>query len=123
MLRRQRVSNYPSEGKIHAEIIRIGFDLSKSIFVLNGVDQQEHCQLKRIEVAAVILQETAMSYYRTAKHRALRAELIHRWKPWTQLTGLKTDEGKARSAMRGYKGEERLVLRQLRQVMSDDVIN
>ena len=60
-----------------------------------------------------------MSYYRTAEHRALRAELIHRWKPWERSTGTKTEAGKARSAMRGYKGGERQVLRQLRQVMRD----
>ncbi len=30
-----------------SEVIRIGIDLSKSVFVLYGVDQQEHCQLKR----------------------------------------------------------------------------
>ena len=30
-----------------SEVIRIGVDLSKSVFVLYGVDQQEQCQVKR----------------------------------------------------------------------------
>ena len=29
-------------------------------------------------------QDTSMSYYRTAEHRRLRAELIQSWKPWNQ---------------------------------------
>ena len=28
-----------------------------------------------------------MSYYRTADHRRLRAELIQRWKPWEAIIG------------------------------------
>jgi len=54
-----------------------------------------------------------MSYYRTPEHRAMRAELIRRWKPWEKSTGPKSDEGKARSATRGYKGATRAVLREL----------
>ena len=38
-----------------------------------------------------------MSYYRTAEHRKLRAELIRRWKPWEKSTGPKSSAGKARS--------------------------
>ena len=60
-----------------------------------------------------------MSYIRTPEHRALRAELIRRWKPWEKSTGPKTAEGKARSAMRGYKGGQREMLRELRRLMEE----
>ena len=56
-----------------------------------------------------------MSYYRTPEHRAMRAELIRRWKPWEKSTGPKSPEGKAQSAMRGYKGGARELLRDLAQ--------
>ena len=60
-----------------------------------------------------------MSYYRTPEHRAKRAELIRRWKPWEKSTGPKSPEGKARSAMRGYKGGWRDQLRDLRRILRD----
>lgn len=70
-------------------------------------------------------QETAVSYYRTPEHRALRAELIERWKPWEQSTGPKTLAGKAKVSRNGFKGGERAVLRELRRAMSDaqEVVN
>lgn len=58
-----------------------------------------------------------MSYYRTPEHRALRTALLRRWKPWEQSTGPKTPDGKAGSAMRGYKGGARELIRQLSQVL------
>lgn len=54
-----------------------------------------------------------MSYVRTPEHIALRAALIRRWRPWEQSTGPKSPEGKERSAMRGFKGGERSLLREL----------
>ena len=44
-----------------------------------------------------------MSYYRTPEHRAMRAELIRRWKPWEKSTGPRTVEGKANSAANSLK--------------------
>ncbi|MDS4028852.1 MAG: hypothetical protein RKO66_02095 [Candidatus Contendobacter sp.] len=38
------------------------------------------------------------------ERRARQAVLIHNWRPWERATGPKTPEGKARAAMRGYKG-------------------
>ena len=58
-----------------------------------------------------------MSYYRTPEHRKLRAELIRRWKPWEKSTGPKSPEGKARAAMRGYKGGTRAMLRELGRML------
>lgn len=58
-----------------------------------------------------------MSYYRTPEHRAMRAELIRRWKPWEKSTGPKSPEGKARSAKRGYKGGTRDLLRELARIL------
>ncbi len=56
-----------------------------------------------------------MSYIRTPEHRALRAELIRRWKPWEKSTGPKTPEGKKKAAMRGFKGAERALIRRVAQ--------
>jgi hypothetical protein len=58
-----------------------------------------------------------MSYVRTPEHRALRARLIHRWKPWLKSTGPKTPDGKRRSALRGYKGAVRPTLRLIGRVL------
>lgn len=58
-----------------------------------------------------------MSYYRTPEHRAMRAELIRRWKPWEKSTGPKSPDGKAQSAMRGYKGGTREALRELARIL------
>ena len=60
-----------------------------------------------------------MSYYRTPEHRAMRAELIRRWKPWEKSTGPKTTEGKARSATRGYKGGTREAIRELARMLRE----
>lgn len=60
-----------------------------------------------------------MSYYRTPEHRAMRAELIRRWKPWEKSTGPKTEQGKAQSAMRGYKGGTREMLRELGRMLRE----
>ena len=60
-----------------------------------------------------------MSYYRTPEHRKLRADLIRRWRPWENSTGPKTEEGKARSAMRGFKGNERALLLELRRLLRE----
>jgi hypothetical protein len=58
-----------------------------------------------------------MSYIRTPEHRALRAELIRRWKPWEKSTGPRTLEGKKKAAMRGYKGAERILMRQVAKAL------
>ena len=58
-----------------------------------------------------------MSYPRTPEHRALRSQMIRQWKPWQRSTGPKTPEGKATSAMRGFKGDERAMLRELARLL------
>jgi hypothetical protein len=63
-----------------------------------------------------------MSYHRTDAHRALRAETIHRWKPWLKSTGPRTAEGKRRSAMRGYKGAVRPTLRAIGRALRGDAV-
>jgi hypothetical protein len=60
-----------------------------------------------------------MSYYRTPEHRALRAELIRRWKPWEKSTGPKSPEGKAASAMRGNKGGARALMREISRLLRE----
>lgn len=58
-----------------------------------------------------------MSYYRTAEHRRLRAEVIQRWKPWEKSTGPRTAAGRARVSKNSFKGGERPVLRALARAM------
>ena len=60
-----------------------------------------------------------MSYYRTPEHWAMRADLIRRWKPCEKSTGPKSQEGKARSAMRGFKGGHRATLRELARALRE----
>ena len=60
-----------------------------------------------------------MSYYRTPEHRALRAKLIGRWRPWEKSTGPKSAEGKAKIARNGYKGGIRKKIRELSKVLKE----
>jgi hypothetical protein len=58
-----------------------------------------------------------MSYIRTPEHRAMRAELIRHWRPWEKSTGPRSEAGKEKSAMRGFRGCERDVLREVGRVL------
>jgi hypothetical protein len=58
-----------------------------------------------------------MSYIRTPEHRAIKAALIRNWKPWERSTGPKSPEGKQSSAVRGYKGRERVMMRDLARAL------
>jgi len=60
-----------------------------------------------------------MSYYRTPEHRAKRAELIRRWKPWENSTGAKTPEGKARVAKNAWRGGVRQRLREEARMVNE----
>jgi hypothetical protein len=66
-----------------------------------------------------------MSYVRTPEHRALRAELIRRWRPWEQSSGPKTDAGKAVVAMNSWRGNQRGTIsaanRLARLISADDL--
>ena len=55
----------------------------------------------------------------TLERRQRQAELIRRWKPWEKSTGPKSPEGKARSAMRGFKGGTREMLRELARMLRE----
>lgn len=62
-----------------------------------------------------------MSYVRTAEHRELRRQLIHRWRPWEASTGPRTSEGKRRSARRGRKGAQRSLAREVSKVLEGQI--
>lgn len=49
----------------------------------------------------------------TAEQKQRQAELIQRWRPWTQSTGATSAEGKRRSAQNADKGGRRPRLRSL----------
>ena len=49
----------------------------------------------------------------------MRAGLIRRWKPGEKSTGPKSPDGKARTAMRGFKGGWRDELREVVQVLRE----
>lgn len=59
----------------------------------------------------------------TAERRAKQAVAIHRWKPWANSTGPKSEEGKQRSARNGLAGESRMggagLLRLIRKKVRD----
>ena len=54
----------------------------------------------------------------TPERRARQAELIGTWKPWEQSTGPRTDEGKARTALNGFKGGRWRELRELTKAVN-----
>ena len=62
-----------------------------------------------------------MSYVRTAEHRAMRSEMIHRWKPWLKSTGAKTEVGKAVSSMNAYKGGVRQEQREMNRQLNEQI--
>lgn len=78
---------------------------------------------KKTKVSQSNYQGAAMSYLRTPEHRALRAQLIQRWKPWERSTGPRTAEGKAKAAHNAYKGGHRprmrALMRQVREVLKE----
>ncbi len=47
------------KGRSMSKIIRVGIDLSKSVFVLYGVDEHERCRLKRTLRRVDVLKEFA----------------------------------------------------------------
>ena len=46
------------------------------------------------------------------EQRAVHAQRIHQWKPWQKSTGPKTIEGKAIVSRNGYRGGQRIHLRE-----------
>jgi hypothetical protein len=62
-----------------------------------------------------------MSYVRTPEHRRLRAELIHKWRPWEKSTGPKTAAGKLKVARNACKGATREMLRKLARLLSKTI--
>lgn len=66
-----------------------------------------------------------MSYLRTPEHRALRAEIIRRWKPWEQSSGPKSAAGKAIVALNSWRGNPRGTMaaanRLARLISADDL--
>jgi hypothetical protein len=58
-----------------------------------------------------------MGYLRTPEHRARQSEAIGRWRPWEHSTGPKTEVGKRRAAMRGFKGGVRPKLREISRAL------
>lgn len=55
----------------------------------------------------------------TLERRKRQAEMIRQWRPWEKSTGPRTESGKQASARRGYKGEVRAMLRELRQALRE----
>ena len=49
----------------------------------------------------------------TAERRAKQSEMIHKWQPWDQSTGPRTDAGKAKVARNADKGG---VWREMREI-------
>ena len=58
----------------------------------------------------------------TTERRKRQSLAILQWRPWEKATGPKSEEGKAKSARRGYKGGEREALRELRRILRAQAI-
>lgn len=54
----------------------------------------------------------------TPERRLKQSQLIHKWKPWKQSTGARTEEGKAISKMNAYKhGGSNLQIRLMKNLL------
>lgn len=53
------------------------------------------------------------------ERRARQSALIRQWRPWEKATGPKSEEGKRRSAMRGFKGGDRQAMRDLAKALRE----
>ena len=60
-----------------------------------------------------------MARHWTASERARQAELIRQWQPWRNSTGPRSEAGKAKVAMNGFKGGERKQLRELARCLRE----
>jgi hypothetical protein len=45
--------------------------------------------------------------------------MVKQWKPWEKAKGPVTPEGKAKSALRGYKGGQRALRRELSKLLKE----
>ncbi len=72
---------------------------------------------KKSKISKTNYHEVTMGYQRTEKQRQLKADLIHRWKPWEKSTGPKTKEGKEKVSKNAYKGGTRPLLRKLAKAL------
>lgn len=55
----------------------------------------------------------------TPERRARQSAVIRQWRPWEKLTGPKSEDGKARSAMGGFKGGTRDMVRELAKMLRE----
>lgn len=55
----------------------------------------------------------------TLERKKRQAKLIKNWRPWEKSTGPRTEKGKQASAMRGYKGGTRKMLRELGKALRE----
>lgn len=53
----------------------------------------------------------------TLERRQRQSQQIRSWKPWQRSTGPRTAEGKARTAMNGFRGGRRKAERELRKLL------
>ncbi|MBF7731019.1 hypothetical protein [Pseudomonas sp. N040] len=64
-------------------------------------------------------QPTVCYFLSGIKKPTLWAEMVKQWKPCEKSTGPTTPEGKAKSAMRGYKGGQRSLMRELSKLLKE----
>ena len=57
----------------------------------------------------------------TPERRARQSALIQAWRPWERATGPRTDEGKARTCLNGFKGGQWKKIRELNKALNDMV--
>ena len=55
----------------------------------------------------------------TEERRQKQSQLIRQWQPWSQSTGPRTAEGKARASANSYKGGHWKTLRELSRALRE----
>jgi hypothetical protein len=57
----------------------------------------------------------------TSERRTRQAELIRTWKPWTQATGPRTPDGKAKASRNAWSGGHWRELRELSRLVNAEI--
>ena len=98
---------------------RFGTSSARARAVGCGLASRLYGNVGETKNGRVTNQEQRMSYYRILEHRALRAKIIHHWKPWEKSTRRKSQDGKKKGSKNEYKRGEPYLMRGIRAALRD----